>query len=396
MKQKSRSEIFDVFIAHASEDKESVARPLAKELKKQGINVWYDEFTLYLGDNLRKTIDKGISSCNFGVVILSPAFFSKSWPQRELDGLITRELHEGRKIILPVWHNIDLEDVLAYSKPLANKLAESTSKGLEAVVAKILQVLEEVCVLDRAALSDGEDEQASFEKLKNEVLQVCRLHSVHFTCEKNSEGRFTGTLLIFYNVPKLKYEENENDKFFTVPEKLRFLEMMNSTQSSVGLHWEQEIKLRDEFITLVPSLLGDPHCKVIGKHREIDSTLYGLFVEWEIGINATTPKNHLERIECALFPNRRLFTLNFSGKQYEDLTYLFSKSSRFTSIDAQIKRMLNSLLQTLGLLKLDSDSVIESRIVSESELKEDENFSSEPFDLGIFAPVIFYIWWQYD
>ena len=52
---------WDLFISHTSEEKESVARPLAEELRKRGLSVWYDEFTLYLGDSLRKKIDEGLA-----------------------------------------------------------------------------------------------------------------------------------------------------------------------------------------------------------------------------------------------------------------------------------------------------------------------------------------------
>jgi hypothetical protein len=37
----------------------------------------------------------------FGVVILSPAFFAKEWPNKELDGLVAREDSRG-KVILPI------------------------------------------------------------------------------------------------------------------------------------------------------------------------------------------------------------------------------------------------------------------------------------------------------
>ncbi len=37
---------YDVFISHASEDKEEVARPLAEVLRRNGLSVWYDEFEL--------------------------------------------------------------------------------------------------------------------------------------------------------------------------------------------------------------------------------------------------------------------------------------------------------------------------------------------------------------
>ena len=37
---------YDVFISHAAEDKEEVARPLAEVLRRNGLSVWYDEFEL--------------------------------------------------------------------------------------------------------------------------------------------------------------------------------------------------------------------------------------------------------------------------------------------------------------------------------------------------------------
>ena len=101
----------DVFIAHASEDKEAVARPLANRLRERGYRVWYDEFQLKVGMSLRRSIDKGLVGSRFGVVILSPSFFAKEWPQRELDGLVARETSGEPGRILPVWHEVDHDAV---------------------------------------------------------------------------------------------------------------------------------------------------------------------------------------------------------------------------------------------------------------------------------------------
>jgi hypothetical protein len=105
----------DVFISHASEDKNTIARPLAEALNSRGLSVWYDEYTLKLGDSLREKIDQGVASCRFGVVILSPEFFSKAWPQRELDGLVAREAAQGGKLILPVWHRVSKAEIMRFS-----------------------------------------------------------------------------------------------------------------------------------------------------------------------------------------------------------------------------------------------------------------------------------------
>lgn len=65
---------WDLFISHASEDKEKIARPLAEALRKEGFKVWYDEFTLKIGDSLRRSIDYGLANSRYGLVILSPNF----------------------------------------------------------------------------------------------------------------------------------------------------------------------------------------------------------------------------------------------------------------------------------------------------------------------------------
>ena len=131
---------WDLFISHASEDKDEFVRPLADALKKIGFSVWYDEFTLTIGDNLRRSINKGLAQSRYGLVVLSPDFFKKEWPKRELDGLTTRELR-GEKVILPVWHNVDREYVAKFSPTLANKFAVSTEKGIDKVVEEILKAV---------------------------------------------------------------------------------------------------------------------------------------------------------------------------------------------------------------------------------------------------------------
>lgn len=127
----------DLFVCHASEDKDDVARPLTDVLTRRGRTVWLDELELTIGDSLRQRIDEGLRESRFGIVILSPSFFAKRWPQWELDGLAQREMLSGRKIVLPVWHRVTAEEVAAYSPPLAGRLAARTDGGLEAVADEI-------------------------------------------------------------------------------------------------------------------------------------------------------------------------------------------------------------------------------------------------------------------
>ena len=138
--QDVREDQYDIFICHASEDKEPFVRSLAIGLKKFGLNVWYDEFALSIGDSLRHSIDRGLSQSTYGVVVLSHNFFSKEWPQRELDGLVAKELGE-KKVILPVWHGISRNDVQRYSPLLADRMAVSSENGVGFVINEIVRVV---------------------------------------------------------------------------------------------------------------------------------------------------------------------------------------------------------------------------------------------------------------
>ncbi|NEX19897.1 DUF1883 domain-containing protein [Thiorhodococcus mannitoliphagus] len=132
---------FDVFISHASEDKDEVVRPLATALKEKGLSVWYDEFELRIGDSLRRKIDRGVATSKFGVIVLSEMFLRKGWTNYELDGLVTRQ-NTGEQILLPIWHNITKKQVIEYSPSLADKLARSTATHtVEEIAAEIAELI---------------------------------------------------------------------------------------------------------------------------------------------------------------------------------------------------------------------------------------------------------------
>lgn len=137
---KKNSFEYDVFICHASEDKESFVRSLAETLVSKELRVWYDDLTLLLGDSLRRSIEFGLAKSRYGVVVLSKNFFAKEWPQTELDALVAMENGRG-KVILPIWHGVTKEKVQSFSPILAGRVAASTDKGMDYVVNKILMVV---------------------------------------------------------------------------------------------------------------------------------------------------------------------------------------------------------------------------------------------------------------
>lgn len=132
---------YDVFISHASEDKDDVVRPLANALKKEGLSVWYDEFELKIGDSLRRKIDQGLSKSRFGIVVISRSFIKKGWTNYELDGLMTKAV-SGQQTLLPIWHDITKQEVIDYSPSLADKVARNTAqKTVEEIAEEIAEMI---------------------------------------------------------------------------------------------------------------------------------------------------------------------------------------------------------------------------------------------------------------
>ena len=131
---------YDVFICHASEDKLFVNK-LANALKNHKVEVWYDDFQLGWGEDLRQAIDNGLKNSLYGIVVFSKSFLQrKKWTEYELNGLFARE-KKGQKIILPIWHDISRDDLVQYSPSFADRIAKRSSDSLEKIVDKLKGII---------------------------------------------------------------------------------------------------------------------------------------------------------------------------------------------------------------------------------------------------------------
>lgn len=132
---------FDIFISHASEDKDAIVRPLVTILERLSVRVWYDEFSLQLGDSLTASIDKGLIKSKYGLVVLSKAFLSKKWPEYEYRSLMAREI-DGEQVVLPLWYDVTKDDVKAFSLYLADiKALPVSTDNFRMIVPAILKVV---------------------------------------------------------------------------------------------------------------------------------------------------------------------------------------------------------------------------------------------------------------
>ena len=119
---------YDVFISHASEDKEDFVDEFVAELRKADVKVWYDTTQILWGDSLRKRIDEGLRKSRFGIAVLSPNYIAdgKYWTKEELDGIFQMESING-KTLLPIWHKLTKKQVISFSPIVANRKAMTTA-----------------------------------------------------------------------------------------------------------------------------------------------------------------------------------------------------------------------------------------------------------------------------
>jgi hypothetical protein len=130
----------DVFFTYVSDDA-SLKNELAAYLESKGITTV--DKVLRLGDNLSHSVEEGLRSADYGVIILSRAFFRRPWPRQDLDRLAALDREFGGKtLLMPIWHEINQQDVARYSPSLASRLGVSSAEGLERAAWAIAEVVQ--------------------------------------------------------------------------------------------------------------------------------------------------------------------------------------------------------------------------------------------------------------
>ena len=105
---------YDVFISHASKDKNEFVDELNRTIKKLGINVFYDTDVLSWGDNWKKGIINGTADSEFAIIVISKNFFGREWTEKELNEFLNQQNESEQKIVLPLLHGISRQELLEH------------------------------------------------------------------------------------------------------------------------------------------------------------------------------------------------------------------------------------------------------------------------------------------
>lgn len=120
--------MYDVFISHANKDKEQYVDELKESLEKLCINIFYDKDTLEWGDKWKDRIIEGVEKAEFAIIVISDNFFDREWTEKELNDFLARQNASGQKIILPILHNITVQQLQKKYPAVADIQAIDSSK----------------------------------------------------------------------------------------------------------------------------------------------------------------------------------------------------------------------------------------------------------------------------
>jgi len=140
---KSKSEKPLAFISHAKSDGRDFSIKLTNELARLGCPVWFDEFSLKIGDVLVESIERGLKETEKCIFILSPDFLAnEGWCKHEFNTTFMKQMFEKKNVILPIWHGVTKEQVYEYSAALAGIVGLPSALGEPQIAQKIANVLQ--------------------------------------------------------------------------------------------------------------------------------------------------------------------------------------------------------------------------------------------------------------
>ena len=133
----------DVFLCHASVDKSTFVRPLAKELAQLGVSCWVDEAQILPGESIIDAIQEGLTESRYVVVFITPSFLRRKWPKKELNAALSKEIRRGKTIVLPVVA-ISANNFTKQFPLLADKLYFNYNDGVYKIANKIAKLFSRV------------------------------------------------------------------------------------------------------------------------------------------------------------------------------------------------------------------------------------------------------------
>ena len=76
-KRASLPDLRHIFLCHAWDDRQGVAKELCNLLVARAVSVWFSENDIGLGEPFLRAIDKGLAKSRIGIVLVTPALLKR-------------------------------------------------------------------------------------------------------------------------------------------------------------------------------------------------------------------------------------------------------------------------------------------------------------------------------
>ena len=139
-KRASLPDLRDVFLCHAWDDRQGVAKELYDLLVARNVSVWFSENDIGLGEPFLRAIDKGLAKSRIGIVLVTPALLKRlpaaGVADKELSVLLARDQ------LVPIVHNTTYEALREVSPMLASRNGLDTAEmPMADVAAKLAELV---------------------------------------------------------------------------------------------------------------------------------------------------------------------------------------------------------------------------------------------------------------
>jgi len=133
---------YNVFIGHASEQKDTVAIPLNEALTKIGIKSFIDKVEIKWGDSLTRIINKALADSDYFLAIISMDSITKSWPDTEMNSAIARQI-DGKQKVLPLFigSTDEIEKCKSHYSLLADRYYKIWQNNPDQIAKEIQELL---------------------------------------------------------------------------------------------------------------------------------------------------------------------------------------------------------------------------------------------------------------
>jgi hypothetical protein len=129
------TELPSVFLSYSHEDRD-LAKRIARDLAREKIAVWLDEWEILIGDSITQRVQQGLNQVDFIILLLTARSVGSGWMEKEWQSQVGVEAEKRQVRILPVKGGACEIPLLLRDKRCAN-LNTDYRQGLSELVRAI-------------------------------------------------------------------------------------------------------------------------------------------------------------------------------------------------------------------------------------------------------------------